>query len=418
MIANSGHRRDLSHSQIPTLQTMNMSVPNSIENPPSGSMNVSLVSLYESAPSSPAKSCQDCHSPSDLPSSLASTSLDFNEMVLLSNNLQCNLHVNKCEPTSDDSRDSSSTLIPESILNHRVNTNPFLEHHSLSTSPALPYTKLEYGKLLSNLRSFESQVEIIESQFEAFGAQLKHLRQNIMQLNRDSCDLIEKLIYRAENHSPLPSKLLSDAQTQTDIDHQIINKQSCQCSGDYGCSISADVLLRENCKTQANVNIDALVSICHNFPSCCISFFFYLNLQTTEMKYRFRKLPAMVKGYLLRRLMQTEKVQQLKRIIKDTSTILVQFKANLFRDGKLVVTHQDILFHQRLCIQLEHSCKEFYATFFETPIAKQMDLILKTHIYKEKRTSSALSQSSSLGSHQSYLADRFARTASVVNPSK
>lgn len=136
------------------------------------------------------------------------------------------------------------------------------------------------------------------------------------------------------------------------------------------------------------------------------------------MKYRFRKLPALVKGYLLRRLIQTEKVQQLKRIIKDTSTILVQFKANLFRDGKLVVTHQDILFHQRLCIQLEHACKEFYAIFFETPIAKQMDLILKTHIYKEKRTNSALSQSSSLGSHQSYLAARFARTAPVVNPSK
>lgn len=275
MVANSGHRRDLPHSQIPTLQTMNMSVPNSIQNPPSGSMDVSLVSLYESAPSSPTKSGQDCHSPSDLPSSLASTSLDFNEIVLLSNNLQYKLHVDRFEPTLDDSRDSTSTVIPESKLNHRVNTNPFLDHHSLSTSPALPYTKLEYGKLLSNLRSIESQADIIESQFEAFGAQLKYLRQNMIQLNRESCDLIKKLIYCAENPSPLSSKLLCDAQTQTDIDHQIINKQSCQCSGDYDCSISADVLSRRHCKTpQANVNIDALVSICHNFLSCCFSFFF------------------------------------------------------------------------------------------------------------------------------------------------
>jgi len=101
--------------------------------------------------------------------------------------------------------------------------------------------------------------------------------------------------------------------------------------------------------------------------------------------------------------MQTEKVQQLKRTIRDTSTVLLNFKANLFRDGKLTVTHEDILFHQRLCIQLENSCKQFYSIFFNTSKAKQMSMIaehrhyVRSQIYlREKRTSSALSQGRSL----------------------
>lgn len=101
--------------------------------------------------------------------------------------------------------------------------------------------------------------------------------------------------------------------------------------------------------------------------------------------------------------MGTEKVTDLKRTIRDTSSVLLNFKSNLFRNGKLVVTHEDILFHQRLCIQLEKSCKDFYSIFFNRPLSKQMDMIGRHRAYlkemkylseKRRRSSSALSQSS------------------------
>ena len=100
--------------------------------------------------------------------------------------------------------------------------------------------------------------------------------------------------------------------------------------------------------------------------------------------------------------MKTNKVMHLKRTIFDTSLILLNFKSNLFRDGKLIVNEHDIFLHQRLCVQLEKACKEFYAVFFITPICKQMDIISKHRHYlnhvkylSDRRSSSVLSSSQS-----------------------
>lgn len=104
----------------------------------------------------------------------------------------------------------------------------------------------------------------------------------------------------------------------------------------------------------------------------------------------------MVKGYLVRRLMKTTKLINLKQTIRDTSMILINFKQNLITDGILHVTQEDVLFHKRLCNQLEKSCKELYSVFFHLTIKKQMQMISRhrehLNILKEKRSNSLMSQ--------------------------
>ena len=103
---------------------------------------------------------------------------------------------------------------------------------------------------------------------------------------------------------------------------------------------------------------------------------------------KLARLPALVKGYLVRRLMQTLRVQQLRKTMKDTSLILINFKNNLVQnDGKLHVTHQDIIFHQQLCNQLESACLEFYQIFFNTSKKSQMLMIRKHREYLREMSS-------------------------------
>lgn len=93
----------------------------------------------------------------------------------------------------------------------------------------------------------------------------------------------------------------------------------------------------------------------------------------------------------------------MKRTISDTSIILLNFKeTNLTKDGRLVVTHEDILLHMRLCNQLEKACQEFYAIFINLPTNERMRIIAYDRMHKlelqERRLSSSASISSSIQS--------------------
>lgn len=117
---------------------------------------------------------------------------------------------------------------------------------------------------------------------------------------------------------------------------------------------------------------------------------------TKEIKEKLHRLPALVRGYLVRKLMRTNKVSNLKRTIKDTSTILVNFKKNLTNDdGCLKLTLQDVLFHRRLCVQLEKACQDFYAIFFDFPISKQMQMIAN-HRQSKRNRNESINQSISM----------------------
>ncbi|KAI1306504.1 Centriolar coiled-coil protein [Halotydeus destructor] len=99
----------------------------------------------------------------------------------------------------------------------------------------------------------------------------------------------------------------------------------------------------------------------------------------------FKRLPALVKGYLTRRLMKTEYVQELKRTIADTMIELEAFRTDD------VLSPQDVLLHEQLMIQFNKSYMEFYNVFFKYSKPTQMQLIARSRELRRERVFSRAS---------------------------
>ena len=85
-----------------------------------------------------------------------------------------------------------------------------------------------------------------------------------------------------------------------------------------------------------------------------------------------QKLPALVKGYLTRRIMTTSKVKDLIKTIKDTTILLDNYRS------EEQVAKEEIDFHRRLMIQLEKSLTDFHDIFFTYSKSEQMKLISRS----------------------------------------
>ena len=93
-------------------------------------------------------------------------------------------------------------------------------------------------------------------------------------------------------------------------------------------------------------------------------------------------LSAMVKGFLIRRLMKTERVQRIIGSMRDTMTIALQLHreakqvntSHLTQNGSLNVTPtkrvtmQDVELHRRLLQQLFKDSQEFHNIFFKVNV--------------------------------------------------
>lgn len=111
------------------------------------------------------------------------------------------------------------------------------------------------------------------------------------------------------------------------------------------------------------------------------------------MKTRLRRLPAMVKGYLTRRLMKTETVMNKIATIRDTTQLLTSYR----NPTNKKITTEDVNFHKRLMIQLHSSCLQLYDIFFNYSKSSQMSLIRRSReaiLDRHYRTASVLSNSS------------------------
>ena len=93
-------------------------------------------------------------------------------------------------------------------------------------------------------------------------------------------------------------------------------------------------------------------------------------------------LSAMVKGFLIRWLMKTERVQRIIGSMRDTMTIALQLHreakqvntSHLAQNGSLNVTPtkrvtmQDVELHRRLLQQLFKDSQEFHNIFFKVNV--------------------------------------------------
>ncbi|XP_046398864.1 uncharacterized protein LOC124165478 [Ischnura elegans] len=88
---------------------------------------------------------------------------------------------------------------------------------------------------------------------------------------------------------------------------------------------------------------------------------------------KFEKLSALVKGYLTRRLLKTEKVQRIKMTIRDLILAALKLHSEISQDDN--VNQHDVALHGQILAELNASCEDFHRIFFEMTTAQQMALI-------------------------------------------
>ncbi|XP_040296458.1 centriolar coiled-coil protein of 110 kDa isoform X2 [Bufo bufo] len=93
-----------------------------------------------------------------------------------------------------------------------------------------------------------------------------------------------------------------------------------------------------------------------------------------QMQRKFSKVTALAKGFLTRRLMQTEKLKALKQTVKDTAEFIRSFHTE-FQPSRGLVSVQDISLQERVIAQLRATLYEIHDIFFEMDAADRMSIL-------------------------------------------
>ncbi|NXQ23398.1 CP110 protein, partial [Alaudala cheleensis] len=93
-----------------------------------------------------------------------------------------------------------------------------------------------------------------------------------------------------------------------------------------------------------------------------------------EIQMKFDKITAVAKGFLTRRLLQTEKLKHLKQTVKDTLELIknLQSEAPLKRGS---VSAQDASLHERVMAQLRAALYDIHDIFFSMGPSERMNIL-------------------------------------------
>ncbi|KAL5018739.1 hypothetical protein ScPMuIL_004461 [Solemya velum] len=93
-----------------------------------------------------------------------------------------------------------------------------------------------------------------------------------------------------------------------------------------------------------------------------------------DMQMKFERVSACVKGYLTRRLMETEKVQSIKQTIRDTREFASNFQSETpLKQGNF--TQQDLNLLERIIAQLQAALMDIHEIFFVISVSERMGMI-------------------------------------------
>ncbi|XP_006892723.1 PREDICTED: centriolar coiled-coil protein of 110 kDa isoform X2 [Elephantulus edwardii] len=103
-----------------------------------------------------------------------------------------------------------------------------------------------------------------------------------------------------------------------------------------------------------------------------------------EIQAKFNKISAVAKGFLTRRLMQTEKLKQLQQTVKDTMEFMRSFQSEApLKRG--VVSAQDASLQERVLAQLRAALYGIHDIFFVMDAAERMSILQHDReVQKEK----------------------------------
>ncbi|XP_072839066.2 centriolar coiled-coil protein of 110 kDa isoform X2 [Pogona vitticeps] len=107
-----------------------------------------------------------------------------------------------------------------------------------------------------------------------------------------------------------------------------------------------------------------------------------------EMKRKLNKISALAKGFLTRRLLQTEKLKHLKQTVKDTMEFIKNFQSEApLKRGN--VSAQDANLQDRVAAQLRAALYDIHDIFFKMDVSERMGIL---HHDREVRKEKMLRQ--------------------------
>ncbi|NWV84240.1 CP110 protein, partial [Dasyornis broadbenti] len=93
-----------------------------------------------------------------------------------------------------------------------------------------------------------------------------------------------------------------------------------------------------------------------------------------EIQMKFDKITAVAKGFLTRRLLQTEKLKHLKQTVKDTLEFIKNFQSEApLKRGS--VSAQDASLHERVMAQLRAALYDIHDIFFSMEASERMNIL-------------------------------------------
>ncbi|XP_073503705.1 centriolar coiled-coil protein of 110 kDa isoform X2 [Phyllobates terribilis] len=93
-----------------------------------------------------------------------------------------------------------------------------------------------------------------------------------------------------------------------------------------------------------------------------------------QMQRKFSKVTALAKGFLTRRIMQTEKLKNLKQTVKDTAEFIKTFHTEV-QPSRGLVSAQDVSLQERVVAQLRAALYEIHDIFFAMDAAERMTIL-------------------------------------------
>nr|XP_021395478.1 centriolar coiled-coil protein of 110 kDa isoform X3 [Lonchura striata domestica] len=100
----------------------------------------------------------------------------------------------------------------------------------------------------------------------------------------------------------------------------------------------------------------------------------WIQVFSPEIQTKFDKITAVAKGFLTRRLLQTEKLKHLKQTVKDTLEFIKNFQSEVPLKGGSV-SAQDASLHERVMAQLRAALYDIHDIFFTMAASERMNIL-------------------------------------------
>ncbi|GFS83003.1 uncharacterized protein NPIL_155361 [Nephila pilipes] len=187
----------------------------------------------------------------------------------------------------------------------------------------------------------------------------------------NSNGMVNSSVFDARTHSTLPRKMfhkpMLSASSKSRSDSSI---------GQNVCKMYNDAASIMQAKAQKQISSISLTNLKRRQSREFI--------KDPNLLKKFEKLPALVKGYLTRRLFKTERVQGLMKTLEDTVVLIGKLSEELTAKGDSV-SERDVDFHRQLLVQLMTTLHDIYDIFCTISIKERMKIISESRNLERKK---------------------------------